>query len=115
MNEWQRELINWRCKLSPAERSRLGASAAWDCRDVKIFVGRVAFDQLGPQRAAALNAVETAFKLPPDQVDTLIAAGHDALRGSTVFNSFLNSIGPARPRSRPIASPAFGAHEALAQ
>jgi NTE family protein len=115
MEEWQHALINWRCKLSSAERAHLGASEAWNCRDVKMFVGRVAFDQLDPQRAAALNAVETAFKLPPDQVNMLISAGHDALRGSTVFNSFLNSIGPAPLRRLPIASSTVGPKEATAE
>ncbi len=60
MADWQDALVDWRCKLSAAERRRYGAPPGWNCRDVKIFVGRVAFDQLGPQRAAALNTVETA-------------------------------------------------------
>ena len=89
MNEWQNALIDWRCKLSPTERRHFGAPTGWNCRDVKIFVGRVAFDQLGPQRAAALNSVQTAFKLPPDQVEMVISAGHDAVQNSSVFRSFL--------------------------
>ena len=100
MSDWQDALINWRCKLSAAERRNLDAPAKWNCRDVKIFVGRIAFDQLGPQRAAQLNAIETAFKLPPDQVDLAIAAGRDALKTSSVFNAFLNSIRSDRARGR---------------
>jgi NTE family protein len=115
MAEWQDALINWRCKLPAADRRRYGAPAGWNCRDVKIFVGRVAFDQLGPERAAKLNAVETAFKLPPDQVELLIAAGRDALKGNSVFNSFLGSIGAPRARGRPIVSSPGGPQEALAQ
>ncbi len=115
MTEWQNALVNWRCKLSPAERRHFGAPAQWNCRDVKIFVGRVAFDQFGAERAAKLNAVETNLHLPPDQVEMLIAAGHDGLRGSTVFNTFLNSIGPARPRGVPVAAPASSPEEAAAQ
>ena len=106
MSDWQDSLIEWRCKLSAAERHRYGAPPGWNCRDVKIFVGRVAFDQLGPQRAAALNNVETAFKLPPDQVDMVISAGQDALRGSPTFRSFYESLGRAPPpRSSPTAGP----------
>jgi NTE family protein len=115
MAEWQDKLVSWRCKLSAAERRNFGAPAGWSCRDVRIFVGRIAFDQLGADRAVKLNAVETAFKLPPDQVDLLIAAGRDALKGSTVFNSFLSSIGSARARGRPIVSAPAGPQEALAQ
>jgi hypothetical protein len=42
-----------------SERGRLGAPAAWNCRDVKFFIDRISFDQLGHERAAALDAVET--------------------------------------------------------
>jgi NTE family protein len=106
MNEWQNALIGWRCKLSAADRRRFGAPEAWNCRDVKIFVGRVAFDQLGPQRAAALNSVETAFKLPPEQVDMVISAGHDAVKNSSAFRAFLVSLGGHPPPRRvPIATP----------
>ena len=106
MNNWQAALIDWRCKLSAAERHRYGAPPGWNCRDVKIYVGRIAFDQLDPQRAAALNAVETSFKLPPEQVDMVISAGHDALRNSAVFRSFVASLGGApRPPSMPLPAP----------
>jgi NTE family protein len=116
MNEWQDALIDWRCKLSAADRRRFGAPAGWNCRDVKIFVGRVAFDQLGPQREAALNAVETAFKLPPEQVEMVISAGHDAVKNSSVFRSFLVSLGGhPRPRGVPLAAPATTPQEAAAQ
>jgi NTE family protein len=116
MNEWQNALIDWRCKLSPTERLHFGAPTGWNCRDVKIFVGRVAFDQLGPQRAAALNSVQTAFKLPPDQVEMVISAGHDAVQNSSVFRSFLTSLGGhPRPRGAPVAAPAGTPQEASAQ
>jgi hypothetical protein len=82
---------------------------------VKFFVGRVAFDQLDPQRAAALNAVETRFVLPPQQVDLLIDAGSDALKSNSTFRSFLASLGRAPRRGTPVASPAAGPQEAAAQ
>ena len=115
MDDWQNALIDWRCKLSAAERRRFGAPPGWNCRDVKFFVGRVAFDQLDPQRAAALNAVETRFVLPPQQVDLLIDAGSDALKSNSTFRSFLASLGRAPRRGTPVASPAAGPQEAAAQ
>ena len=115
MDDWQEALIKWRCRLSPADRRRYGAPAGWNCRDVKFFVGRIAFDQLGEQRAAALNAVETNFHLPPDQIELLISSGRDALKSSVVFRSFLDSLGRARQPGVPVASPALGPQEALAQ
>jgi NTE family protein len=115
MNEWQQALVNWRCKLSAADRRRFGAPSGWNCRDVKFFVGRVAFDQLDPQRRVALNAIETRFVLPPQQVDMLIDAGRDALKANGTFRSFLGSLGRAPWRSTPVASPAASPKEALAQ
>jgi NTE family protein len=92
MSEWQTTLIRWRCGLSAAERQRLGAPPNWNCRDLKFFVTRVGFDQLGPQRAAALDAVKTTFRLPPDTVDDVIAAGRDALRENPTYAAFLKSL-----------------------
>jgi NTE family protein len=114
MMDWQRQLIAWRCGLSPQLRTKYGAPANWNCRDLKIFVNRVGFDQLGSERAKALNAVDTRLKLPADQVDAVIAAGHDALRINPTFRDFLKGIGgralpapqptdPAEPSSTPVA------------
>jgi NTE family protein len=101
MDDYRDQLIRWRCRLSAGERQRLGAPPNWNCKDVKFFIGRVAFDQLGPERAAALNGVETRLRLPTDQVDMLIAAGRDALKGNSTFRSFLESLSNAPPRKKP--------------
>lgn len=108
MQEWQKDLIRWRCGLSAAQRKKLGAPANWNCRDLKFFVGRVGFDQLGPERSAQLQAIETRFQLPADQVDALIAAGGDALRANPTFQAFLGSLrgGPMRPQRPHDPSPA---------
>jgi NTE family protein len=110
MKDWQAQLIRWRCGLSPELRKRARAPANWNCRDLKIYVNRVGFEQLGPERAKVLNAVDTRFKLPVDQVDLVIQAGHDALRANPIFQSFLSSSSgqrPMRPRllPRPEATP----------
>jgi NTE family protein len=119
MNTWQAQLIKWRCGLSAAERQRYGAPAGWNCRDARLFLTRLSFDDLGPERSAALNAVETRFKLPSDQVDMLITAGHDVLLSNGVFRKFLNSMGqrPATPppRNGPVAGPASRLQQAEAQ
>ena len=60
---------------------------------------------MGPERAAALNAVETRFKLPPDQIDMLIAAGRDALDANAAFRAFLKSLPRAPSREPPSAPP----------
>jgi NTE family protein len=121
MDQWRTNLVNWRCHLSEAERGRLGVPAGWNCKDVKFFVGRISFAQLGPDRAAALNAVETRLKLPPDQVEMLIGAGRDALKANKVFREFLNAGPRLRPpplrppRSAPVADAAPDPQEAAPQ
>jgi NTE family protein len=92
MLEWQTALMRWRCALTQGERQKLGVGANWNCRDLKFFVTRVGFDQLGPEREAALDAVPTSFRLPPDMVDAVIAAGRDALRANTTYGAFLKSL-----------------------
>jgi len=127
MDDWQDDLVKWRCHLSEADRRKYGAPPGWNCKDVQFFIGKISFDQLGPQREAALNAVETRFKLPPDQVDLLISAGRDALRNNVTFRAFLSSlprVGPVErpaprlplpPTSTPVSVlPSIGPHEARA-
>ncbi len=115
MNDWKNELVRWRCGLSEADRRRFGAPPGWNCRDVQFFISRITFDDLGPQRSAALNAVETRLKLPPDQIDMLIAAGRDALKANAKFRAFMNSLGRAPPRATPVATPDVNPHEAQAE
>jgi NTE family protein len=107
MDDWRKTLIAWRCGLSDADRRKLGAPPGWNCRDVQFFISRLTFDQLGPQREAVLNQIETRFKLPPDQVDLLIAAGRDALNTNDKFRAFLTSLGrvPGEPRAAPLLRP----------
>jgi NTE family protein len=103
MDDWQDDLVKWRCHLSEPQRRQYGAPPGWNCKDVQFFVGRIAFDQLGPERSAALNNVQTALKLPPDQVDELISAGHDALKMNPVFRDFLKSLSKG-PKGKPVAT-----------
>ena len=88
MTDWQATLVRWRCGLSAADRAKYGAGPGWNCRDLKFYVGRVGFDQLDRERAADLERVPTRFHLPPEQVDSVIDAGRDALRASPTFRSF---------------------------
>ena len=116
LNDWQRQLVNWRCGLSPEQRKRYGAGPNWNCRDIKLLLTRVAFDQLSPARAKVLNAVDTRFKLPVDQVDAVIAAGRDALAVNPQYREFLRGLGaqpqqpvpeaplPPEPPSTPVAT-----------
>ena len=107
--DWQRQITAWRCGLAEEQRKRYGASANWNCRDIKLSVTRIAFDQLGPERAKVLNAVDTRLKLPTNEVDTVIAGGREALRANPAYRDFLKGIVapgapvPAEPASTPVA------------
>jgi NTE family protein len=88
MSDWQAALVRWRCGLSAAERTRYGAGQGWNCRDIRLLVGRLGFDQLDQARAAELEAVPTRFQLPQPQVDSVIAAGRETLRLSPTYRAF---------------------------
>ena len=91
LNRWQSDLIEWRCKLPAAEVIKYrGSLQGWNCRDVKFLAGEIAFDQL-PDKKDRLGAIETSFKLPPDEVDLLIAAGQEAVARNSVINGFLSA------------------------
>ena len=99
IGRWQQDLIEWRCKLTPAEVTRyVGTTKGWNCRDVKMLSGEVAFDQL-PDRRDRLQAIATRFVLPPDEIDLLVDAGRDATLANPVFNGFLRTVRPGGAES----------------
>src|SRR6516162_5860996 len=119
MSDWRKTLVSWRCGLSEADRQRFGAPPGWNCRDVEFYISKISFDALGPDRAAALNRVETRFKLPPDQIDMLVTAGRDALNTNAKFRAFLTSLGRAPPApaapGAPVATSSDAAQHAAAE
>jgi predicted acylesterase/phospholipase RssA len=93
MVQWRDEIVRWRCGLKPAEAARLrGHGGPWNCRDLKITVGRISFDQLDAARAKKLSDVPTSFTLPVDTVDELRRAGTDALKANPTFQAFLRDM-----------------------
>jgi NTE family protein len=91
MENWRTALIRWRCGL-PAESLHKLRGGAGDCRDLRIHIGRIGFDQFEPERAARLGAVETRFRLPVETVDELIAAGSEALARHPTFQAFRKGL-----------------------
>jgi NTE family protein len=101
---WREDLVRWRCSLPAARVQQLrGGLAGWNCRDVQFFIAELAFDQLGPDRLSDLSAVPTRFKLPAEQVDMVIAAGRDVVRGNETFQRFLQSLSGAPRGSNHVA------------
>lgn len=93
MNDWRDEIVRWRCALPAGQAAKLrGSVGPWNCRDLKVYIGRIAFDQLDPERAKRLGAVPTRFKLPVETVDELIAAGGEALAKHPTYRAFLGGL-----------------------
>ncbi|MFN3659250.1 MAG: patatin-like phospholipase family protein [Pseudolabrys sp.] len=90
MRQWRDEIVRWRCGLKPAEAAQLrGRSGPWNCRDLKITVGRISFSQFDAARAKKLNEVPTSFTLPAGTIDELRQAGSEGLRMNPTFQAFL--------------------------
>lgn len=86
MAQWQRNLVRYRCSLSNAEVRRLrGSTDGWNCRNISVRVSEVSFADVDPADREKLDAIATRFRLPQNEVDQLIAAGHTALRRNAVF------------------------------
>jgi len=79
LSDWQRDLIDWRCKLTPEEARSLGAGEGWNCRDVQFSFDTISFADLPPDQFERLGAAATAVSLPKALVDDLIAGGRRAV------------------------------------
>ncbi|WP_226779628.1 patatin-like phospholipase family protein [Oceaniglobus trochenteri] len=94
LSDWEEELVEYRCSLSRAEVARLrGGLTGWDCRDVKLFVGQVSFDDLPKAMRDQLNEIPTRLSLKTDEVDLAIRAGQIGTRANPELNGFLRSTG----------------------
>jgi len=80
--EWRRQLVAFRCGLSSAQVKRYrGTLAGWNCRDVQIVVEHISFRDAPLEHRRELFDVPTRLVLRPDQVDLVIEAGRQAIRG----------------------------------
>ena len=93
MAEWERDVRAWRCGLTSAEVVRLrGTTAGWNCADLVFHVGRVSFDDAGPELKARLDQVPTRFR-PSETVEMVIGAGEAAVRNNPTFREFQRRSG----------------------
>lgn len=80
LNQWQQQLIAYRCGLTRAQVLRdRGTLAGWNCRDVTITTERLTFRDADPADYEALNRIPTRLRLDTKQVDLVIAAGQRAV------------------------------------
>lgn len=93
LKNWNKELVDWRCKLSPERVKELtGDSGPWNCRDVSFHVAKVTFDQMpDPTVRAKLESIPTRFKIEKQNVDLLLDSAGAILRKNGAFQRFLAS------------------------
>lgn len=81
LNQWQDELVRYRCGLSREQvRRQRGTLAGWNCRDVTVTTEHLSFRGADPDLFDRLNKVPTRLKLTHDEVDLVIEAGRQAVR-----------------------------------
>ena len=79
LERWQRDVIAWRCQLTPAAAVELGAGPGWKCGDVDFRLDMISFSDLTDKRFADLGKAATAVSLPKEMIDSLIAGGREAI------------------------------------
>ena len=94
MADWQQSLIDWRCKLSPADRRRYGAPPDWNCRDVKIC------------RSAALPSISSVRSAQPRSMPSRRASCCRPIRSICSLLPAAMRCGPIRYSAR--SSPLWG-------
>lgn len=83
LKQWQEELVRYRCGLAPAQVRKLrGTLAGWNCRDVAVTTEHLSFRDADARVFERLNKVPTRLKLPREDVDLVIEAGRQAVRGN---------------------------------
>jgi NTE family protein len=93
LRNWNRDLVDWRCKLAPERvRELTGSNTAWNCRDVSFHVVKVTFDQMpDPTVRAKLESIPTRFNIQKQNVDLLLDSAGAILRRNGAFQRFLAS------------------------
>ncbi|QIE44303.1 hypothetical protein G5B38_01440 [Pseudohalocynthiibacter aestuariivivens] len=100
LDDWVKDLTEFRCGLSRAEVRRLrGSLDGWDCSDVKLFVGQISFHDVADDEREKLNAIPTRLRLKSEEVDLVISAAREATRSNPELNGFLRSIDGYSARS----------------
>lgn len=93
LDEWEADLIQWRCSLPKAEVLRLrGNMEGWDCADLKFFVGAVGFADLDTDLRKRMNRIPTRLVLTSEEVDLTIAAVRKGMQRNPAFRGFVQSL-----------------------
>ncbi|PZP36805.1 MAG: phospholipase [Roseateles depolymerans] len=93
MRDWERDIVTYRCNLPDERKAALVAlDPEWRCQDIRFAVTQISFADLPEGEEGALNAIPTRLKLPPEQIDQLIAAGREAVQRDRVVQRFSSRL-----------------------
>jgi hypothetical protein len=93
VREWQRKLVAFRCGLSRSEVLRhRGTLKGWDCRDLKIVIERISFDDVDPAMQARLHKIPTRLALKKEEADLAVEAGRQAVRNNPSLRAAIASV-----------------------
>jgi NTE family protein len=95
IHEWEQAVIKYRCRLTAADRARLGAPANWDCADVKFSLAYLSIDQLDEPWREKIDAIPTRLTLEPAQVDDAIEGGKRGMLSLSQLRAYVE--GRVRP------------------
>ena len=90
LGDWERSVIRFRCKLTPAYVERLrGSTVDWSCADVKFSLAFLTIDRLEPEYRKQVDGIRTRLTLTPEQVDAAIEGGRRGALGLSRLNDFV--------------------------
>ena len=105
LEDWQADMVEYRCALPLPEVKRLrGSLEGWECDDLKLFVSEVSFAGLPQEMQDELNRIPTRLRLETEQVDLAIEAGRRATRADPEFNGFLRALEAGAGRRPPAGA-----------
>ena len=85
--QWQRDLVAYRCALTHADVAHIIGDAPWNCADVSINVDMISFADVDAAQRARVDSLPTRVSLPREDIDALIAAGHNATAANALVQS----------------------------
>jgi NTE family protein len=89
LKDWQEQVVRFRCRLPSSKIAAIRVEhPTWRCDDVIFSVTRVAFEDLGPERAARLSAIPTRLSLPAADIRELIEAGSETTTKNLMIQAF---------------------------
>jgi NTE family protein len=79
IDDWQRAVIEFRCRLSQEEVQRLGGPTDWDCRDVRFLLAQISIKSLSGPDQQRIASIPTRLTLTSEEIDAAIASARSGV------------------------------------